>query len=323
MNEDILLTTRKERINSIGNYAGSSKSNTDILNWLILAIATVALAFSPILTKLSEFELSPTATIFNRLWIATVIVSCWQLFTTSRKLAELQIDSAIPEWKQQGLLIFASFSATASAIFWAISLTQTSVASSTVLRSLTPLFISLGAWLILKQRFDRQFMIGLVLAIIGGTAIGWDDLQLGSDYLLGDGVALLSAALHGVNLLTIGYLRDRGCPTDKILLWRCAGGALIVLPLIYLTDTQFFPSSFQGWFAVIALAVVCQTLGQGLLVFSLRQFSSSFVGIFALLKPLVTAALAWVIFAEGISFINGISLILILVGIYLAKSSNF
>ena len=296
--------------------------NQTITNWLslgILFLAIVALACSPIFTKLSEIELSPTATIFNRLWIATIIVSFWQLI----KVGEFQlIPLSNSDNRQIGLLILASFCATASAILWAVSFTQTSVASSTALRSLTPLFISFGAWLILKQTFERQFVIGLIIAVIGGIAIGWADLQLDSQHLLGDSIALLSAAIHGANILTIGRLRDRGCSTDRILLWRCGCGTSIMLPIVYFTDTPLLPISASGWLIIIALAFVCQVLGQGLLVYSLKQFSASFVGIFALLKPLIVALLAWIIFAEEISVTGAIALVLILTGIYLAKSSD-
>ena len=324
MTKNSILTPLQE--NTIDNNLSKNRVFTDGLSLLVLAIAITALAFSPIFTKLSEIELNPTATIFNRLWISTIIISGWQLVSTWRSpdtvIEDFTIAESKSDYKEKALLILASFSATASAVLWAISFTQTSVASSTVLRSLTPLFISLGAWLILKQRFERQFIIGMVLAIVGGIAIGWDDLQLGSDRLLGDGIALLSAALHGVNILVVGYLRDRGCTTDRILLWRCGGGALMVLPIVLLTDVRLFPVSTQGWLIVIALAVVCQTFGQSLLVFSLKHFSSSFVGVFALLKPLVTALLAWIIFTEGISLVSAIALGLILTGIYLAKTSN-
>jgi len=319
------LVAPSPNTDTVEHQPGSKQIITETLSLVVLAIAIIALAFSPIFTKLSELELSPTATIFNRLWISTIIISVWQSIATWRSeddSIESNSPKSKPNYREKSLLILASASATASALLWAISLTQTSIASSTVLRSLTPLFISSGAWLILKQRFDRQFLLGMILAVVGGIAIGWDDLQLGGNHLLGDGIALLSAALHGANILTVGYLRDRGCTTDRVLLWRCGGGALMILPLIYLTDIPMFPVSLQGWLTVIALAVVCQTFGQGLLVFSLKQFSSSFVGIFALLKPLVTALLAWIIFAEGISITSGIALILILGGIYLAKSSN-
>lgn len=320
MNKTSLLTS-SEKTQEADENLSQNKLITTGFSFVILAIAIVALAFSPIFTKLGELELNATTIIFNRLWISSIIVSCWQLIGTSQ--AE-QTSLTKPKFnhQEQRLLFLASFSATASALLWAISFTQTSIASSTVLRSLTPLFISLGAWLVLKQQFKSQFIIGMILAIIGAMVIGWDDLQIGNDYLVGDGVALLSAALHGVNILTVGYLRERGCTTERVLLWRCVSGSLIILPVLLLTNAQLFPISYQGWFTVIALALVCQTFGQGLLVFSLKQFSASFVGIFALLKPLVTALLAWVIFAEGINIVNAIALVLILFGIYLAQLSN-
>jgi drug/metabolite transporter (DMT)-like permease len=321
LNKNSLLTPLEKTI-TVDENLSQNKLINHSLSLLILAIAIVALAFSPILTKLSELELSPTTIIFNRLWISTLIVSCWQLISTTQSEQTSSLTKFNFNYQEPGLLLLASCSATASAVFWAISFTQTSIASSTVLRSLTPLFISLGAWLILKQRFNSQFIIGMIVAIVGAMLIGWDDLQVGNDYLVGDSIALLSAALHGINILIIGYLRDRGCTTERVLLWRCIGGSLIVLPVVWLTDTQLLPISLEGWLTVIALAVVCQTFGQGLLVFSLKQFSSSFVGIFTLLKPLVTALLAWAIFAEGLSITSAIALILILFGIYLAQSSG-
>lgn len=322
MNKNSLLTPsdRTER-DKTSHVLLPDKLLTDALSLGILTVAVIALAFSPIFTKLSEIELSPTATIFNRLWIATIIISSWQFIKTPAKFDVIAPTESISDRQEQGWLFLASLCATVSAVLWAMSLIHTSVSSSTVLRSFTPIFISLGAWLILKQRFNRQFIIGMMLSIVGAIAIGWDDLQLGQDYLTGDGIALVSAALHGANILIIGYLRDRGCTTEKVLLWRCAGGALVVLPLC-LTDTNLFPLSLQGWLTIVALAVVCQIFGQGLLVYSLKQFSSSFVGIFTLLKPLITALLAWAFFAETISITSAIALVLILVGIYLAKSSD-
>lgn len=300
-------------------HAAVNKLLTSALSLGILFIAVIALAFSPIFTKFAETELTPASIIFNRLWIATAIVASWQLINAPVEPAPTR---AIDRSRELVLLVSASLCATISALLWAMSFTHTSVASSTVLRSLTPLFISLGAWLILKQNFDRQFIIGMTLSIIGATAIGWDDLQLGTDLLIGDGIALVSAALHGANLLIVGYLRDRGCTTDRVLFWRCGCGALMVLPAIYLAGDGILPMSRSAWLSIVALAVVCQTFGQGLLVYSLKQFSSSFVGVFALLKPLITALLAWTIFSEEISLINGAALILILTGIYLANKSN-
>ena len=324
------------------NSSAIANKVSNRLAFLVLFIALIALSCSPIFTKLSETEISAGATIFNRLWIATIVLILWQqinIFSQFEQNPPLNVvnppqfigyteSSATPltvqsplNYKQQGLLILASITSTTSSLCWAWSLTQTSVASSTVLRGLTPLFITIGGWLILKQTCDRKFLIGMMLSIVGGIVIGWDDLQLGTEYLVGDGIALLSAALHGGNLLIVGYLRDR-LDTLTILFWRCTCGVAIMFPLVWLTGETLLPISRQGWLLVISLAVVCQTWGKGLLVYSLKQFSSSFVAIFMLLKPIVTALLAWIIFAESLSFFNGAAVILVLAGIYIAKSSN-
>jgi drug/metabolite transporter (DMT)-like permease len=306
----------------VNNLQSYLNLETRAIALIVLFIALIALSCSPIFTKLSEVEISPNATIFNRLWIATAIISFSPSFDRSTIIqnSPYSLDNT-NNYRQTGLLILASLAATASALCWAWSFTQTSVASSTVLRSLTPLFISIMAWLFLKQPCDRQFFWGMLLAIVGGMTIGWDDLQLGREYLIGDAIALASAALHGVNLLVAGYLRDQ-VNTITILRWRCGLGALIIFPFVCLTEKHLFPHSLSGWLVIISLAVVCQVVGQGLLVYSLKQFSSSFVAIFMLLKPVVTALLAWMIFAENLSLFNAVALVLVLWGIYLAKSSS-
>lgn len=323
-NPILLLRNKSDRaINYICKLSFPLNYSSTAIAFTILSVATVALAFSPIFTRLSEAEISPSATIFNRLWIATIVLGCWQ---EANGLPQNEAKSRSPSvsiysYQHQGLLLLASIAATTSALCWAWSLTQTSVASSTVIRSLTPLFVSFGGWLLLKQRFDRQFVLGMLLAIAGGVTIGWDDWQLGTENLLGDEVALLSAALHGLNLLIVGYLRDE-LKTSTILLWRCAIGSAILFPLAWISQKSIFPVSVFGWLMVIALAIVCQTFGQGLLVYSLKQFSSSFVSVFVLLKPVVTALLAWVIFDESLSLINAMAFVVVLGGIYVAKSSS-
>ncbi|MBC6479750.1 MAG: EamA family transporter [Hormoscilla sp. GM7CHS1pb] len=69
---------------------------------------------------------------------------------------------------------------------WAWSLSQITVAISTVLVSLKPLFTCLFAWLIWGQRFDNKFLIGMVIAIGGAGAIGLDDLLIDTGNFKGD-----------------------------------------------------------------------------------------------------------------------------------------
>ena len=297
--------------------------NTDMFWALTILVSLIALSFTAIFIKLSEAEIGSNATVLHRLWMATIVFWVWEGINTLKQPENsLQATSQSPNTNQQkGLLIVVAAVSTASIVCWAWSLSQTSVANSTVLRNLSPLFTSICGWLLLNHRFDRKFIIGMGLAIVGALVIGWDDFNLDHNHLMGDAIALFSAFLYAIYLLLLERLRY-SINTITILLWRCAWGALLLFPFVLSTQESLFPSSYQGWLILVALAIVCQVIGQGLLVYSMKRFSSSFLAVFLLLEPIVTALLAWMILAENLNFFNGIAFVLILTGIYLAKSSN-
>ena len=289
--------------------------NTHILGIIALAMAAIFTAFAGIFIKISETEIGSNATIFNRLWIATIFFWLWELVVDSPPIE----DSDTKDYQQKALLILLALVSTVSMMCWAWSLTQTSVANSTVLRNLTPIFTSIGGWLLLNQHFERKFILGMIIAIIGSITIGWDDFYVDQGNLLGDGIALFSALFYAAYLLIVEHLQLRVNVT-KILLWRCTIGTLFLFPIVLLTEDHIFPTSGKGWLSVIALALICQVLGQGLLIYSLKYFSSGFVAVFLLVSPIITALLAWLIFAESLDILNGVAFIVVLSGIYLAKS---
>jgi drug/metabolite transporter (DMT)-like permease len=65
-----------------------------------------------------------------------------------------------------------------------------------------------------------------------------------------------------------------------------------------------------------------QVIGQGIVTYTLKRFSSGFVSLFLLLEPLITTILAWGIFFERLSWLNGLAFFVVLAGIYLAKSGQ-
>ncbi|EFA73348.1 Putative uncharacterized protein [Raphidiopsis brookii D9] len=307
-----------------------------------LFTALVALSFAAIFIRLSELEIGSNATIFNRLWIATLFFGLWNsikqiqakdpknLSSSAFKLntrhfsffnytaPQVTIRYNLPTQQELGLLILMGVASSISIILWSWSLTQTSVANSTVLRNLTPVFTTLWGWLLLKQSFDLQFLAGMAIAFMGVVTIGISGFSVSIDQIIGDGAALLAAMLYSIYLLTIEQLRAR-FSTATILLWRCTIGTVITLPIALLTDPQIFPTSLSGWVAVISLALICQVLGQGLLAQSLNQLSSGFVATTLLLEPVISAFIAWLIFFEKLTFLNWIAFCVVLSGVYLAK----
>ncbi|MCF2148273.1 DMT family transporter [Desmonostoc muscorum LEGE 12446] len=285
-------------------------------------VALVIFGIMPILIRWSENEISPNATMFNRCWIAAIIFGIWQEVLVIRQLGkkEQPIIKQSLDKNQILLLVVTAVFFCATQILWAWSLTETSVANSALIHSLTPLFTTLGGWLLFNQRFDYKFLAGLAITIIGTIVLGFDDLQIASLKLQGDILAFASALFWSLYLLTIEKLRTQLTVTT-ILSWICRIITLLLAPIMFITHDEFFPHSANGWLGVIALALTL-IVADGLLAYSLKHLSSSLVAMINLLDPIVTALLAWIIFAEVLNWLNLVAFAVILLGIYLALNSN-
>lgn len=296
---------------------------SQVFNFTLLAVALITLSFTAIFIKISVSEISANATVFNRLWIATIFFSLLSGLQQFKSGESDKNAKQISFSTRKSILLLGAmaFVHVTGRFLWTWSLTQTSAANGTLLSNITPIFTTLGGWLFLGQYFDRRFLAGLGLAVIGAITLGWDDFLLSTEGLIGDIAALMSSMFYAASFLIIEQLRNQ-FSSSSILVWRCLLGTTFVLPIVLLSQDQIFPISPLGWFAVVGLALICEVTGHGLVVYSLKHFSSSFVTIFLLLEPVITALLAWVIFTETLGLVNCIAFIIIISGIYLAQTGE-
>ncbi|AFZ05462.1 protein of unknown function DUF6 transmembrane [Oscillatoria nigro-viridis PCC 7112] len=300
-----------------------NESNKTTMAIASLFVGVVALSFGSIFIRWSESELSPNATIFNRFWIGSMVFGLWQGYKAIRQ--RLSGDKPVQQhsYTSQELLLLLGagtfFAATLAFVAW--SLTQTSVAISTILHNLTPIFTSLGAWLLFGQGFNRQFVIGMVVAIGGAIGIEIQQIQIATGEVTGGIAAIVSAVFMGAYLLVVEQLRTKFDPIT-IQLWVCAIATISILPMLVFAQERVLPSSLNGWLFVIFLALICQVLGQGLLTYSVASLSSVVVSLVHLLEPVFSSILAWALFWEKLSFSNWVGFALVLIGLYLAVSSQ-
>lgn len=293
-----------------------------------LTIGTVAISFAAILIKWSEVEISANATIFNRFWIAGIILGFWNSFNfIYLKQSNPQSPQESPENKPYTKTVIILLLVALGAIdmvcqtLWAWSMTKTSIAISTVLLNLTPIFTTLIAWLFFNKRFELKFLLGMIIAIAAMFVLALEDLQMANGKISGDLAALLSAVFYGAYLLIIEQLRPQLSAT-QILMWSSLSGAILTIPVLILTGEKLFPSSSSGWLTVISLGIICQALGQGLITYSFKNLSSGFIALFLILEPVLSAIEAWIIFSEKLVLLDWIAFTLVLIGIYLALSSE-
>jgi drug/metabolite transporter (DMT)-like permease len=288
------------------------------LGTIALAVALTAIASASIFIVIAEQELTPCATTFDRLLIAAIAFLTWSRFQSSLQ-SPTESKQAIG-WRDRALFGLAGVSFAASLICSAWSLTQTSVANSALLNNMMPIFTTLGAWLFLKQQFSLRFVMGLGVAVGGVMAIGLQDLHISSQQIMGDAAALLAAVLLAAAILSIEQLRTR-FSTPVIMAGVCLTGSLAIAPIVLLRWDSVLPCSWKSGLAVLALALVCQMIGHGLLTHSLKQFSSGLVSVSMLAIPVLSATMAMVLFAQQLSFMNWCAFLIVLAGIYLSISA--
>lgn len=295
-----------------------SQNDSSLLDFSSLLLGVFILSFAAIFTRIAENELSPSATVFNRYYIATVVLVPWQIIQL--RINNSSEPNQVIKLQDWAIFVLSSMLGTSAIFLWASSLTQTSVANSNLLHNVTPIFAVLGGWLFLGQSFDYKFLLGMLLAIIGVFIISFGDFHSEVNSLYGDSLALLSAVFYALNYLVREKLRSK-FSASTILFWTCLLSGCFTFLITLTTETQLFPNSWQTWLAVICLAVLCQIIGQGLLIHNLKQFSSAFITLLMLTEPLLTALFAFIIFAEKLSPLNWVAFIVVLIGIYIAKLS--
>lgn len=291
---------------------------------LILFASIFFMAFSTIFIKISELEISANSTHFNRLWIATLIFGCWSGFrqiTQSPQSKDDPKDLAIYNRHNIAYLLIIALSHTSARFFWTWCLTQTSAANGNILCNLASIFTVLGGWLIFGKTFDVRFLVGVALAFCGAATLGFQDLTSSTDSFVGDLAALASAVFFAISFLSTEKIRH-SFSVITLLTWRCFLGFLMILPITLCVETQILPISSTGWLAVIGLATISEVLGHGLVIYSLKNFSSAFVTLCVLFEPILVALLAWVFFAERLGALNLLAFLLIFVGIYIAKTGK-
>ncbi|MFM7170501.1 MAG: DMT family transporter [Cyanobium sp.] len=182
-----------------------------------LLLGVLLLSLAAIFTRLTENELSVSATVFNRYLFATIALGLWELFG---KQVKPMSSPPLIDTIDRSLIGVSSILGTLAVSLWALSLTQTSVANSNLLHNITPVFAVIGGWLFMNQQFGPKYLLGMLFAMAGVAMMSMADLQQSSGSLLGDGIALLSAVFYASNYLVREKLRVK-FTTSEILFWTC------------------------------------------------------------------------------------------------------
>ncbi|AIE61139.1 DMT family transporter [Bacillus methanolicus] len=278
--------------------------------YLALAIGVIAVSTSAILVKVAA---SPSSVIaFYRLLFSVLFMMPLFLLKYIGEIRHI----TRRDWLYSivaGLFLAFHF------ILWFESLNFTSVASSTVLVTLQPIFAFVGTYFFFKEKISVKAILSGIIAVVGSVIISWGDFQISGAALLGDFLALAACALATAYLLFGQTVRKRlSLITYTFVVYNISTLALFIY--ILAVNESIIPAERKDWIYFILLALIPTLLGHTLFNWSLKWLSTSTISMAILFEPVGATILAYLLLGEhviatqiigGLVVVIGISLFLI------------
>jgi drug/metabolite transporter (DMT)-like permease len=293
-----------------------------------IAFGILAVSTASIFIRFAQQHAPSLVIAAYRLAIATLVLAPFAL----RRRNELRQLDRSGKWLAvlSGIFLAVHFAT------WITSLAYTSVASSVVLVTTTPLFVALFSPFTLKEPLSRLAGLGMLAALAGGVTVGLSDTctlqgwQISCPPLAefvrgkafwGDLLALAGAVAAAGYVIIGRRLRLRLSLVSYV--FAVYGTAAVVLVLLMFLSGQKpwgYPAETYLWFALLAL--IPQLIGHSTFNWALGYLSAAFVSITLLGEPIGSTILAYLVLDERPTILKMIGAILIFAGILIASQAE-
>jgi len=222
--------------------------------------------------------------------------------------------------RRADVLLFLVFGVFATAFqriafFYAVDLTTATMAA--LLFYTYPVFVTVTASFLLKEKITGRVVSGVVLAFVGVALVvrAYDVSALRAN-LAGIVFGLLSSVLFVVYFFVAKRLR-RDYANWTLTLFGDGIVALMLLPVVFVgfPSIALFPSEL--WMVILAIAWVPSLLAYLLYSYSLKFVKASKGSILGVMEPLTAAVLSTVFLAEGFATLQLVGMTLALIGVVL------
>jgi drug/metabolite transporter (DMT)-like permease len=302
------------------------KKRTIISPVFAIFLAILAVSTASLLIRYAQREVPSLVIAAYRLSLAAIITGVFtfpRYFNEIRQLKRNQVYLAV----LSGIFLAFHFAA------WITSLELTSITSSVVLVTTTPIWVALLSPLILKEKIDSRVGMYLGIALLGSVVVIFSKtcaitngsltyaippMDKEGSILLGNILALLGALMAAGYVIAGRNLRK----SINLLPYTLFVYSIASVVLLFLCSLFKYPLvgfSVQSYVWLILLAIIPQILGHTTLNWALGFIPAAFVSIALLGEPVGSSFLAWLLLKEFPSLVEIAGGLIILSGIYLTS----
>jgi drug/metabolite transporter (DMT)-like permease len=233
-------------------------------------------------------------------------------------LAGLRRDRVLPH--DRHLLALTLLSGICLAVhfgLWVASVKQTSIVTSVVLVTTTPLFVGLLGGPLLGERPGRSIWLAIAVSAMGTALLVSEDLDAGGDTLTGDAFALLGAMFAAGYIMTGRRVLAASNAWLPYVTTSYSVAAVILLATALAAGETLGGYSGKTYALLVALAVVPQLIGHTSVNRSLGHLPAIVISIAVLGEPVGATILGAIFLSEEPTLLQLAGGLVVLVGVAL------
>ena len=276
-------------------------------------LAMIFWSFSFIWFKIANKTFHPITIVFIRLLFSVILMTVFLVVTKNY----MKIKKG--DWKL--FLMLAVFEPFFYFLGESFGLTYVSATVCSVLISTIPVFATIGAWLIFKEKLKAINYIGIIVSFIGvlvfilnvNGSISFDIKGLGLLLL-----AVISAV--GYNL-TLSRLIETYSPVYIVNVQNLVG-AILFLPLFLIFDFKSFISTsltFNMFRPIIELSIFASCGAFILFAWSVKNMGITKANVFSNCIPIFTALFSFILMGEKLTLQNITGMIIVIAGLFMSQ----
>lgn len=279
-----------------------------------LALFTVALIYGATFTIAKQVMpeyVKPFAFILLRVSVAAVCIFIFHSIFVKKRITERK------DFLQLG--ISALFGVAFNMLLFFKGLSITTPINGSVLMMNTPIFVVVFAALYLKEKITFQKILGIAVAAFGAVLLmGGTRFNFSNETVWGDIMVTVNAIIYAFYLVYAKSLMQKYHPLT-VTMWSFVFGWFVVLPF---GAGEFMEIDFAGFTPKIWLFIGFITLGSTFITYvlnayALRKASSSLVGTYIYLQPVLATVIAIVSGKDMLTLEKCCYILVIFCGVFL------
>jgi drug/metabolite transporter (DMT)-like permease len=290
--------------------------NKKVKTFGALVLSMIFWAFSFIWFKAANRTFHPITIVFIRLLFSVILLTIFLIVTKNYM--------KIKKRDRKLFLMLALFEPFFYFLGESFGLTYVSATVCSVLISTIPVFATIGAWLIFKEKLKFINYAGIITSFIGVLVFILN--HDGSISLNIRGLALLTLAVLsavGYNL-TLSRLVGTYSPVYIVNVQNLIG-AVLFLPLFLIFDFKHFistPFTFNMFRPIIELSIFASCGAFILFAWSVRNIGITRANVFSNCIPVFTALFSFILMGEMLTVQNLTGMVIVIAGLFMSQMNG-